>query len=131
METKQDGMRAVLTVQKYVPLLRENIKGGVKETRQLVLTGDFNIFVKGQQEPVKLPCKLEFKKDPSTVQLVQTALNVEDTGEECLLVIHSNRKERLTKYKAALESHKEKQKLEFAPPKDEVSDEESDDESTE
>lgn len=115
MNTKQDGMRAALTCQKYVPLTREAIKGGVKETRQLTLNGNFHIFVEGQQEPVKISCKLEFKEDPSTVQLVQTALNVENTGEQCLLVVFSNRKQRLDKYLANLEKQIDAQKLKFAP----------------
>lgn len=120
--TKQDGMKAALTAQKYIPLQRETTKDGVKETRQLVLKGDFHIFVDGQQQPVRLPCKLEFKDEPSTVQLVQSALNIEDTGEQCLLIIFSNRKQRLDKYLDALEKRKAEQELKFAPVKTDPTD---------
>lgn len=111
--TKQEGMKAVLTAQKYIPLQKEATKDGVKETRQLVLKGEFNIFVEGQQDPVKLPVKLEFKDKPGTVGLVQTALNIADTGEECLLVIHSNRRKRLDKYVEELDQQIKDQQLKF------------------
>lgn len=126
MNTKQDGIKAALTAKKYVPLLKEETKDGVKETRQLVLKGDFHIFVEGTAKPMKLPCKLEFKDTPSIVQLVQKALNIEDTGEKCLLVIFSNRQKRLDKYLAKLKDQTEAQELKFAPKKSD--DEESEDE---
>jgi len=122
LTTKQDGIKAALTAMKFVPLQRETTKDGVKETRQLVLKGDFHIFVDGQQKPVRLPCKLEFKDEPSTVQLVQTALNIEDTGEQCLLVIFSNRKQRLDKYLSTLKVRVEEQELKFAPIKSDETD---------
>lgn len=123
-KTNQDGMRAALVAQKFVPSIKETTKDGVKETRQLVLKGEFSILIDGQQKPTKLPCKLEFKDDPSTVQLVQTALNIEDTGEKCLLVIYSNRQNRLDKFLAEQKALEAAQELKFAPPKVEESDEE-------
>jgi hypothetical protein len=98
--------------------MKEVTKDGTKETRQLVLKGDFHIFVEGQTQPQRLPVKLEFKDEPSVVQLVQTALNVEDTGEKCLLTVHSNRQGRLDKYLAGLEKKKQAQELKFAPTED-------------
>ena len=117
-KTNQDGMKAALTAQKFIPSIKETVKGGVKETRQLTLTGKFAVFVDGQQNPVRLPVKLEFKDTPANVQLVQTALNIEDTGEQCLLVIFSNRKQRLDNFLEALKVREKEQELKFAPPKD-------------
>ena len=114
-KTNQDGMKAALTAQKFVPSIKETTKDGVKETRQLVLKGEFAIFMQGQPKPVKLPVKLEFKDEPSTVQLVQSALNIEDTGEKCLLVIYSNRNQRLDQFLAELKSQEAVQELEFGP----------------
>lgn len=128
MSTKQDGIKAALTAQKYIPLQRETTKDGVKEIRQLVLKGDFHIFVEGTSKPVKLPCRLEFKAEPSTVQLVQRALNIEDTGEKCLLVIFSNRQKRLDKYLAKLKDQTEAQELKFAPKKSDEDKEPEEDE---
>lgn len=128
--TKQDGMEAALTVQKFAKSVREVTKDGTKETRQLVLKGEFHIFVEGQRHPTTLPVKLEFKDDPSTVQLVQTALNVEDTGEQCLLAVYSNRQKRLDKYLDSLDKHKRQQQLDYdsAHPPDEQEEEEEDEE---
>ncbi len=125
--TKQDGMKAALTCQKYVPVLRETTKDGVKEQRQLVLKGDFHIFVDGQAHPVKLPCKLEFRDEPSTVQLVQQALNIEDTGEQCLVVVYSNRQKRLDKYFAELDQMTKQQELKFPTTIKETPDEDEED----
>lgn len=115
MKTLQEGLRAALSVQKFVPNVREVTKDGVKETRQLVLKGDFHIFVEGQGQPMKLPVKLEFKDSPNIVQLVQSALNVEDTGEQCLLTVHSNRQGRLDQYLQGLEKKKKQHELKFGP----------------
>ena len=108
-------MRAVLTAQKFVPSIKETTKDGSKETRQLVLKGQFAIFIKGQPTPIKLPVKLEFKDTPTTVQLVQSALNIEDTGEECLLVVFSNRNQRLDAFVEELKSLETDQQLKFGP----------------
>jgi hypothetical protein len=115
MQTQQKGLRAALTVKKFVPLQKEETKDGDKETRQLVLKGDFVIFVDGQAHPQTLPTKLEFKDEPSVVALVQQALNVEDTGQKCLLTVHSNKQGKLDQYYDWLEKKKVQQKLEFGP----------------
>lgn len=114
METEQDGMEASLSCKKLVPLIKEDIKDGIKETRHLVLNGDFHIFVKGMSKPIKLPVKLEFKDEPSTVELVQTALNIQNIGEKCLLSLHSNKYGRLDEYQEGLESKELKQQQLFA-----------------
>ena len=123
-KTDQDGMRAVLTAQKFVPSIKETTKDGSKETRQLVLKGQFAIFIKGQPTPIKLPVKLEFKDTPTTVQLVQSALNINDTGEKCLLVVYSNRNQRLDTFLDALKVREEEQQLKFAPTEDDKEEEE-------
>lgn len=127
LKTKQDGMEAALTVQKFVEKVREVTKDGTKETRQLVLKGEFHIFTEGRRHPTTLPVKLEFKDDPATVQLVQTALNVEDTGEQCLLAVYSNRQRRLDKYLDTLQKQRQQQQIAYDtahPPEEETEEEE-------
>lgn len=122
METKQKGMRAALKLQKLVPSQQEDTKDGVKEIRQLVLKGDFIIFVEGQGYPQKLPAKLEFKDEPAVVALVQEALNIDEIGDRCLLAVHSNKQGKLDQYFEWLAKKEKQQQLDYGEP--EVEDEE-------
>lgn len=122
VKTTQDGLRAALTCQKLIPVTQELVKDGTKEERQIVLKGDFHIFIDGQAQPMKLPAKLEFKDKPEIVQLIQTALNVDKVGEKCLMTVHSNKHGRLDKYLKNLENQTKQQQLDFGPkePEDET-----------
>jgi len=111
----KEGLQAALTCQKLTPITKELVKDGTKEERQIVLKGDFVIFIEGQARPMRLPAKLEFKDKPEIVQLIQDALNIEDVGEKCLMTVHSNKQGRLDKYFKELDKREQKQRLLFEP----------------
>lgn len=124
MQPLEEGLKVVLQCQKLTPVTQELVKDGTKEERHIVFKGEFNIFIKGQAQAMKLPAKLEFKDKPEIVELIQKALKIVNIGEKCLMTVHSNQEGRIDEYLKELEKRQKQQKLKFGTDDTDLNEEE-------